>query len=142
MIKAVMIGVWAIILMAGSIYYFAIMAGAETKSSEKEDTRGLETFELQTSSYPVVRDGEIRGYIIMSALFTVVSKNAAKLPYPLDFQINDALLETFFADREIDVFQLERSVSLVPDLEDVVDRLSLGNGSEIDEGRDRNCPGA
>lgn len=108
MIKAVLISFWALALMGGSIYYFGVMGGASASSGDKEGVR-LETFEMQTTSYPIVRDNEIRGYVVLDAVFSIVPQNVSALSVPLEYHIQDGMLETMFADREIDIFQIEKA---------------------------------
>ena len=59
-------------------------------------------------SVPIIRNNEVRGYILIEAVFTINPEVASKLPFPVEYQIRDAVYETLFSDREIDIFQLDK----------------------------------
>ena len=56
----------------------------------------------------MIRNNEIRGYLLISAAFTVSADVAATLPYPVEFQIRDGVFAALFSDRDLDIFQLDK----------------------------------
>lgn len=107
MMRALFAGFWAMILVAATAYYFSVVAGTR-KSDDADKTSNVEIFNLDTTSVPVIRNNQIRGYILVSAVFTVSKDVSAGLPFPIEYQIRDALFETLFSDREMDIFQLDK----------------------------------
>ena len=95
------------ILVAGSVYYFSVMAGPSTKGGN-ENHSNYDLYNLNTMSVPIIRNNEIRGYILIEAVFSINPDVAGKLPFPVEYQIRDAVYETLFSDREIDIFQLDK----------------------------------
>lgn len=107
MIKAAAIAFWGVLLVAGSTYYFSL-ASAPAGKEEPVATKRLEVFTLDTTSIPIIRNNEIRGYLLISAAFTLSSDVVGKLPFPVDYQIRDGVFEALFSDREFDIFQLDK----------------------------------
>lgn len=131
MMRALFAGLWAIVLVAGSAYYFSVMAGAG--HGEEEDGKAeIETFDLDTTSVPVIRNNQIRGYLLVSALFTVSKDVAAQLPFPLEYQIRDAVFETLFSDREMDIFQLDK-IDMAKIRENIKARANTGYPSLVED---------
>ncbi len=107
MIRAIVAGLWAVILVAGSAYYFSVMAGSGD-DGEFENQSHYDLYNMSTMSVPIIRSNEIRGYILIEAVFAINPDVSSKLPFPVEYQIRDAVYETLFSDREIDIFQLDK----------------------------------
>ncbi|MCG6859108.1 MAG: hypothetical protein LJE67_13705 [Salaquimonas sp.] len=107
MLRAIMAGLWAVILVAGSAYYFSVMAGTGKDGGEESQIH-YDLFNLNTMSVPIIRNNEIRGYILIEAVFAINPDVSAKLPFPVEYQIRDAVYEALFSDRELDIFQLDK----------------------------------
>lgn len=107
MIRVAFVGFWGVLLVAGSAYYFSVMAGTGTKTEPAND-KNIEVFTLDTTSIPIIRNNEIRGYLLISAAFTLSSDVAESLPFPVEYQIRDGVFEALFSDRDLDIFQLDK----------------------------------
>lgn len=107
MFRAIAVGFWAVILVAGSAYYFSVMAGAG-KDGEAQSQAHYDLYTLDTMSVPIIRNNEIRGYVLIEAVFSINPDVSSKLPFPVEYQIRDAVYEALFTDRELDIFQLDK----------------------------------
>lgn len=107
MIKSAVTALWGVLLVAVSAYYFSVM-DKPGENGHEANTTPVEVYTLDTTSIPMIRNNEIRGYLLISAAFTLSSDVVSNLPFPVDFQIRDGVYEALFSDRDLDIFQLDK----------------------------------
>lgn len=107
MLKLVAIGVWVILVTAGATYgsvYLANATGGEMAAAEPD--LGVEELKSEMTSVPVMRNGDILGYIILQLSFAADRRLLAErkidpLPYMMD-----AAFRVIFASTEMDFRRL------------------------------------
>ena len=109
MIKSLVAGVWAILLLLGSLYFF----NGETKTAdaalddESEYLGKLEVVKLGPMSITIIRNNDLQGYVILDVSFTIESVKKAKLSVPAELILRDAVNNSVFGNNEIDINNLE-----------------------------------
>jgi hypothetical protein len=110
MLKLVILGMWVIVVTAGatfgSVHLRALSAG--DTSGETEDL-GVEELKAEMTSIPMIRGGEIIGYLIIQLSFqadrrVLAEKKLEPLPY-----INDAAFRAIFSSTDVDFRRLRGS---------------------------------
>ena len=107
MLKLAVLGIWVIIVTAaatfGSVHLKSM--GDAGESAEQEDL-GVEEMKAEMTSVPMIRGGEIVGYLIIQLSFQadrriLAEKKLEPLPY-----LNDAAFRTIFASTDVDFRRL------------------------------------
>lgn len=111
MLKIALLGVWLIAVTAGAVIgsdYLAAMSKPEGEASEPVDM-GVEEAKADMTSVPMVRGGEIVGYLIIQLSFAVdkAVKEETKIE-PLPF-VNDAAFRVIFGSSGLDFRHLTRA---------------------------------
>ena len=107
MLKIAAIGVWVIVVTVGATYgsvYLASRASGEDAAQETD--AGVEELKSGMTSIPVIRDGDVAGYLLFQLSFAADRKvlEERKLD-PLPF-LTDAAFRVVFANRDIDFRRL------------------------------------
>jgi len=119
MLKLVLVGVWVILVTAGATFGAVyISPRGQPVSSEVED-HGLETLESELSSVPVIRGGDVVGYVILQLSFgadkaALETRHLDPMPY-----IRDSAFRTIFTSFDIDFRRLKEG-----DLDALTDRIA------------------
>ncbi len=79
-------------------------------SKEKQENYfgGLDYVKLDPLTVTIIRNNEIRGYIIVDAVFTVKQSIQAQSSVPIGFILQDSIIESLHGNADIDVFRLEK----------------------------------
>ena len=110
MLKLVILGIWVIAVTAGatfgSVHLRALSSG---ESSGEQEDLGVEELKAEMTSIPMIRGGEIIGYLIIQLSFQadrrlLAEKNLEPMPY-----INDAAFRAIFASTDVDFRRLRGS---------------------------------
>jgi hypothetical protein len=107
MLKLVGIGVWVILVTAGATYGSVYLANSESeKPPTEEPDLGVEELKSEMTSVPVMRDGDIIGYLILQLSFAADRRllGERKLD-PLPFMM-DAAFRVVYASTEMDFRRL------------------------------------
>lgn len=107
MLKLVAIGVWVILVTAGATYgsvYLVKSGGSETAADEPD--LGVEELKSEMTSVPVLRNGEVIGYLILQLSFGADRRllEERKLD-PLPFMV-DAAFRVIFGSTDVDFRRL------------------------------------
>lgn len=107
MLKLVGIGVWVILVTAGATYgsvYLVKSGGSETAADEPD--LGVEELKSEMTSVPVLRNGEVIGYLILQLSFGADRRllEERKLD-PLPFMV-DAAFRVIFGSTDVDFRRL------------------------------------
>jgi hypothetical protein len=104
-------GIWVIAVTAaatfGSVHLKSLSSGSSAEGEKQEDL-GVEELKAEMTSVPMIRGGEIIGYLIIQLSFQADrrvhgGKNLEPLPY-----INDAAFRAIFASTDVDFRRLAR----------------------------------
>jgi hypothetical protein len=104
LIRYLLLGVWAIAVAMASVY--AGVAWSQRDAGGAADNTpmiGLDYVKTRPLSVPMIRDGQIAGYIVIELVYTVDVKVKSKLPVPLDVFLLDEAFRSLFASTEIDL---------------------------------------
>jgi hypothetical protein len=107
LLKLVGIGVWVILVTAGATYgsvYLVKSGGSETAADEPD--LGVEELKSEMTSVPVLRNGEVIGYLILQLSFGADRRllEERKLD-PLPFMV-DAAFRVIFGSTDVDFRRL------------------------------------
>jgi hypothetical protein len=108
MLKTVAISLWLMGLLSGSMYYFStapVTPAVEEGSAEQKQE--LEYVSLQPMTVAIVRNNEVRGYIILELSFAMDPGAYDDMSKPLELVLNDRIIEALHEDRSIDIFKLD-----------------------------------
>jgi hypothetical protein len=107
MLKLVGIGVWVILVTAGATYGSVYLANSHTtQSSSAEPDLGMEELKSEMTSVPVMRSGDIVGYVILQLSFAADRRVLAERKLdPLPFMM-DAAFRVIFASTDMDFRRL------------------------------------
>lgn len=109
MFKAVAMSLWLMALLSGSVYFFT-SPPSDPRSADNAGPQVLTArfIEMDPITAAIVRESEVRGYIILELAFAVDEKAAEKVSQPLRFVLRDLVLGHIHADKELDIFKLEQ----------------------------------
>ena len=106
MLKLVAIGVWVILVTAGATYGSVYFSSPQNEESASEGDLGFEQMTSEMTSIPVMRNGDIAGYLIMQLSFSADRRLLEeKKIEPMPFMM-DAAFRAIFANPEIDLRRL------------------------------------
>ena len=107
MLKLVAIGVWVILVTAGATYGSVYLANSDaTRSRNEEPDLGVEELKSEMTSVPVMRNGDITGYLILQLSFAADRRLLAERKVdPLPFMM-DAAFRVIFASTDVDFRRL------------------------------------
>lgn len=103
----VAIGVWVIIVTAGATFGSVYLAKQDgSKSATEEPDLGVEELKSEMTSVPIMRNGEVIGYLILQLSFAADRRllEEQKLD-PLPFMV-DAAFRVVFGSTDIDFRRL------------------------------------
>ena len=122
MLKLVVLGVWVIAVTAtatfGSVYLHSAASAEDGGASEDH---GVEELKAEMTSVPMIRGGEIVGYLIIQLSFAADRKILAESQLEPAPYLNDAAFRVIFSSTDVD-FQRLRGSDL--------DRLTAGIAKE------------
>ena len=125
MLKLVLLGVWVIIVTAASTFGSVYMrpSGEIGENSSPED-EGVEEIRTEMTSVPMIRGGDVVGYIIVQLSFEADRRVLAEKKLEPGPYLNDAVFRVIFSSTDID-FQRLRAKDL--------DRLTLAVATEANK---------
>ena len=130
MLKLVAIGVWVILVTAGATFGSVQLArtGGSEPSAEEPDL-GTEELKSEMTSIPIMRGGDIDGYLILQLSFAADRRllEERKLD-PLPFLV-DAAFRVVFASTEVDFRRLRSD-----DLDDLTSAIAAEANERIGAG--------
>lgn len=109
MLKLVAIGVWLILVTAGATFGAVYLANTpEEEPAAAEPDLGVEELKSEMTSVPVMRNGDIAGYLILQLSFAADRRllEQRKLD-PLPF-LQDAAFRVVFASADVDFGRMRR----------------------------------
>jgi hypothetical protein len=107
MLKLAAIGFWMILVTAGATYGSVYLAGSISSAGpEAEPDLGVEELESEMTSIPVMRNGEVIGYLILQLSFASDRRVLAERKLdPLPFMM-DAAFRVVLASTDVDFLRL------------------------------------
>lgn len=101
MLKLVAIGIWVILVTAGATFASAYL-GRSSEGSMPPDDQGVEQLISEQTSIPVIRGGDVTGYVIVQLSFAadralLAQEKLDPMPY-----IKDSAFRVIFTSDDID----------------------------------------
>lgn len=128
MIKLAVTGIWACLMLSGSFLFFNDAEDASVQ--EAGDIGGyfgtLESVALGSVNVVVIRENEVRGYLIMEPVAVVNKAEAASLSLPIEYIVTDRIIGAVHQNSDIDIFRLDRF-----DLKGFQDDITLAINTEL-----------
>jgi hypothetical protein len=122
-----MIGVWVILVTASATYgsVFLLKSGGEQPADEEQDL-GVEELKSEMMSVPVLRGGEVIGYLILQLSFGADRRLLAEAKLdPLPFMV-DAAFRVIFGSTDMDFRRLRSK-----DLDDLTAAIARAANQRI-----------
>lgn len=108
MIKAILLALWvSVITVAANAAYTWVQRQHESPS-ETEPKSAREVRKLKEISVPTIRDGLIKGYIVIKLNYVVDAAKAASTGISPDAFVMDEAFTYLYADSKIDYNRLDR----------------------------------
>jgi hypothetical protein len=108
-IKSLFVAVWCCLVIAGASFgasYVMTMKG--TKPSDKSEAAGFETRKSRELNVPIIRDGAVKGYVVVQLNYVVDLEAAKKLPAPPEAFVVDETFQYIYGDDKIDFAHLDK----------------------------------
>lgn len=108
MLKLAVIGVWVILVTAGATFTSVLLSSSGGDSGERKPDMGIENLSTEMMSIPVIRDGDVTGYMVVQLSFAADRAVLEEDKFdPLPF-LKDAAFRTMFSDPGMDVRHLRK----------------------------------
>jgi hypothetical protein len=124
-VKIVFLGIWVILVTASATFGSVFLRGGpEGEADLGEEDLGVEELKTEMTSVPMIRDGEIVGYVIIQLSFQADRSLLEKLKLePLPYLI-DAAFRVVFSSSDMDFRHMRGS-----DLDRLTERIAeVSNG--------------
>lgn len=108
MVKSVFMSLWLMSLLAGSVYFFGSQPPATDKADEKNAVLAAQYIDMDPINASIVRNGEVRGYIILELAFAIEKGAADAVSGPLKMVLRDLVIGHIHGDQSLDIFKLEQ----------------------------------
>ncbi len=109
MVKTILIGLWAALTALGSFYGVSLWrAGAEARVVPKELFSTLEQVKTDVVSVPMIRDGEVQGYVLARFVGLVDSVKLKKMSIKPDVILTDEAFRLIYSSPVRDFQRIEK----------------------------------
>ena len=108
MLRLAAIGIWVILVTAGATFASVFFSFLGDDPEEKRPAIGIENLSTDMMSIPVIRDGDVAGYMVVQLSFAAdraVLEEGKSDPLPF---LKDAAFRTMFSDPGMDVRRLRK----------------------------------
>lgn len=107
MLKLLLGGVWMCVVTAGAALTAPIWLDPPSEQ-EQDFIEGLDYIKTRAMNVPIIRDGEITGYVIARFVYTGDARTLNALSVPPTVYVLDEALQTIYADETINFTKLRR----------------------------------
>lgn len=110
MLKFVLLGVWVIVATAASTYA-SVYLKPDPEAAERAaaEDRGVEEIKAEMTSIPMIRGGDVVGYVIIQLSYAADRRVLAEKKLEPGPYLNDAAFRVIFASTDIDFRRLRGS---------------------------------
>ncbi len=110
MLKFVLLGVWVIVATAASTFASVYLKpGPEASGDAVPGDQGVEELKAEMTSIPMIRGGDVVGYVILQLSFGVDRRVLSEVKLEPGPYLNDAAFRVIFASTDIDFRRLRGS---------------------------------
>jgi flagellar basal body-associated protein FliL len=128
-LKLVVIGIWVAVVTAGVAYFSAGFFATPPQAAAGEHAVTLEQLSTEMTSVPMIRDGQVLGYVIIQLNYAV-DKDAIKKAHidPLPYLI-DAAFRAVYLNPQADFARLRAS-----DIDKLTDAIKAEANRRLGDG--------
>ena len=109
MIKTLSVAVWTALVMAGGTYGASFFMKMQAdKAAPKPAEQAFETRKSRELSVPILRDGAVKGYVVVQLNYVVDLETAKKLQVAPEPFVVDETFQYIYGDEKIDFNHLDR----------------------------------
>lgn len=108
MIRLILVGMWASLMTIASYYAIAHFRQEHTKKEAAAPAPLLETRKTKEINVPKIRDGAVKGYVVMQFSYVVDVAAMKKTPLSPDAFVVDEAFRSIYDDDKIDFMRLEK----------------------------------
>ena len=109
MIKTLFVAIWCCLVMVGASYAARyVMNMKQAKQAAKLEAAGFETRKSRELNVPIIRDGAVKGYVVVQLNYVVDLEAAKKLPAPPEAFVIDETFQYIYGDDKIDFAHLDK----------------------------------
>lgn len=130
MIRLILIGVWASLITVAANYGATYLRQANADKEAAAPAPVVETRKTKEINVPKIRDGVVKGYVVMQFSYVVDPSAMKKTPLSPDAFVVDEAFRYIYDDDSIDFARLEK-VNLRKVAESVVKRVNARLKAEV-----------
>lgn len=109
MMKFVFSGLWVVVVTLGSLYVMNdLLAKPEKAKAAPSYFGGIDYVKMELVGIPVIRDGDMQGYVLAQLVYTADGKVLEKLSVKPDVFLKDAAIKRIYADETADFRKLKK----------------------------------
>jgi hypothetical protein len=109
MIKTLAVAIWTVAALVGGSYGAAyVMKAQAARASATPEDLAFETRKTHEISVPILRDGAVKGYVVLQLNYVVDLEAAKKLQVPPEPFVVDEAFQFVYGDERIDFSHLDR----------------------------------
>jgi hypothetical protein len=109
MIKTLFVAIWACLVMVGATFGASyVMKMQAAKDAAKPAESAFETRKSRELNIPIIRDGAVKGYVVVQLNYVVDLEAAKTLPAPPEAFVIDETFQYIYGDEKIDFAHLDR----------------------------------
>lgn len=105
MFKSIAISLWLMGLLSTSVFYFATRP-VEPNSGGAAEQVSYEYVALQPVTVAMVRNEEIRGYLILELSVALVGSEMKNMQAPIEYVMRDRVIASLHANKKLDILKL------------------------------------
>ena len=108
MIKTLLVAVWCCAALLGANFGATFVMKMQARKEATPETVAFETRKSRELSIPIIRDGGVKGYVVVQLNYVVDLEAAKKLPAPPEAFVIDETFQLIYGDEKIDFSHLDR----------------------------------
>ncbi len=109
MIKTLLVAIWCCgALLGAHVGATYVMKMQQAKKDSPADNSAFETRKSRELSIPIIRDGAVKGYVVVQLNYVVDLEAAKKLQAPPEAFVVDETFQLIYGDEKIDFSHLDR----------------------------------
>ena len=109
MIKTLFVAIWACLVMVGATFGASyVMKMKSEKENAKPTEAAFETRKTRELNIPIIRDGAVKGYVVVQLNYVVDLEAAKSQPVPPEAFVTDETFQYIYGDEKIDFAHLDR----------------------------------
>lgn len=108
MIKTLLVAIWCCAALIGANFGAAFVMKMQNKKDAPPEALAFETRKSRELSIPIIRDGGVKGYVVVQLNYVVDLEAAKKLQAPPEAFVIDETFQLIYGDEKIDFSHLDR----------------------------------